>query len=296
MWAEDTRNFSAGRQRILRGEQEVSLLSIAAIVVGAAAVCGLIVVVLRRLAPDGFWRDTARAGGVLGAARSPFGVLMAFVVFVAFGSYNDGRTSTETEATSVQTLFETAAFFDERHRTNLQADLLCYARAVVNEEWPKMSHGERSGVVDDWVSHIEKDVVGVTIAEASETSALGEWFDEFNARERARDVRLANAKDAVPGPIWLLLGLGGLTLLAYVLSFADPREHLGSQLLMATSVTTVIVGGFLMIWFLSNPYEGGAGSIKPTSMQRTAELLEIERGRAGELGESCDERGRPQRD
>jgi hypothetical protein len=49
---------------------------------------------------------------VLGAARGPFAVILAFVVLVGFQRFNNAESSAEREADSIRTMFNTAAFLD----------------------------------------------------------------------------------------------------------------------------------------------------------------------------------------
>ncbi len=45
-------------------------------------------------------------------------------------------------------------------------------------------------------------------------------------------------------------------MLAYVLLFADPKENLVSQAIIVGAVTVIMVGGLMLVWFLSHPSRG----------------------------------------
>ena len=82
-------------------------------------------------------------------------------------------------------------------------------------------------------------------------------------------------------------------ILAYVLSFADPEERFATQALMVGSVTVIMVGGPILAWFLSHPYEDQVGSVKPVAMERTLdELTHDPEFAAPALSVPCDANGR----
>jgi hypothetical protein len=64
-----------------------------------AAVATTAMLLVRRNAPDGsYFADGDRASGVFGVLATGFSVLLGFIVFLAFTSYDQSRTGAETEA------------------------------------------------------------------------------------------------------------------------------------------------------------------------------------------------------
>src|SRR4029078_8791248 len=94
---------------------------------------------VRRKAPDGsYFHDGDRAAGVFGVLATGFAVLIGFVVFLAFESFDTSRSGAEAEAELVVQQVEPAQFLPVAARKRLSGDLVCYARNVVYEEWPAM--------------------------------------------------------------------------------------------------------------------------------------------------------------
>src|SRR5215813_5629026 len=77
-----------------------------------AAVTAVAVVAMllaRKKAPEGSrFADGDRASGVFGVLATGFSVLLGFIVFLAFSSYDQSRTGAETEALTVTQQVETA--------------------------------------------------------------------------------------------------------------------------------------------------------------------------------------------
>src|SRR5436189_6123606 len=107
------------------------------VVVTAIAVTAMLL--LRRRAPEGsYFSDGDRASGVFGVLATGFSVLLGFIIFLAFSSYDQSRSGAESEALTVAQQVETAQFFPKADVAAMTGELRCYARSVVSQEWPSM--------------------------------------------------------------------------------------------------------------------------------------------------------------
>src|SRR5262249_11819929 len=179
-------------------------------------------------------------------------------------------------------------------RAQVQGNLVCYARGVIALDWPEMESGKSSRVVDDTAALID-DQLGTIHAKGLNGPAIDAIFTDAALRDDARADRVNDGKTEIPGPVWIVLGLGALSVLAYVILFADPAERFVSQAVMVGSVTIVMVGGLLLVYFLSHPFQDAMGSIQPTAMERTLNELQTDPTfrREGSLPIACDQEGRP---
>jgi Protein of unknown function (DUF4239) len=272
------------------------LLAIAVIAVAVAITVTLMLLVRRFAAPaGGFFTDSDRAAGVFGVTGTGFAVLLAFVIFLAFSSYDRAREKASTEAVAISQLFRTSNLFPPEGRRALHGELICYARAVVHDEWKTMRHQRESPLVDGWLARIEDTVDRIALRGDKQRLAYDHWFEQSAERREGRRGRLSEAEPLVPSLVWLALILGGALIVVYMCFYADPKEPAFVQALMMGGVTTMVVAGMLVVWFLDRPYQDASGSIKPTAM--TMSLLQMEGGRASEASAArlCNERGRPRR-
>src|SRR3954470_1813879 len=82
------------------------------ITVAVAAVAVGAMLFVRARAPEGsYFTDGDRASGVFGVLATGFSILLGFVVFLAFTSYDNSRSGAETEALMVLQQVETAQAF-----------------------------------------------------------------------------------------------------------------------------------------------------------------------------------------
>ena len=191
-------------------------------------------------------------------------------------------------------MFRTSAQLPPATANKLERDLICYARTVIYDEWSAMEDGDESPNIDHWLFETEQAVGGLTAQTPLDEQLLSEFFAETNVREETRDNRLAEADGVVPGPVWIVLILGGLMIVVYVAFFASPRERLLSQFVMIGTTVVVIVSGLLLVAFFDHPYADRPGSLEPTAMEATLERMEVERQAEPYATEpGCDPSGHP---
>src|SRR3954454_21108348 len=222
----------------------------------------------RRSRVDHFFVEIKRGAGVFAVIGTAFAVILAFVVLEAFGSFNDGRTGAEQEASLLVTISRTAEFFPPEQRDAIEGDLICYGRSVIEDEWPLLESGKRSPVVQSWVVHFQGDLKQLEPESPKEEAAFLTLLDQADQRTDARRARLTEANRDLPAPIWFFLGIGAAMTIGFALFFADRREHFIVQGFLIAAVTVLVVSGLLLVWFLDHPYVNSAGSIKPDEMER----------------------------
>jgi hypothetical protein len=121
------------------------------IVVGVTAVAIGSMLLVRRRAPEGsYFEDGDRAAGVFGVLATGLAVLLGFVVFLAFESLDTSRSGAKAEAQIVAEQFETAQLMPVAVRGRFSGELVCYARSVVHQEWPRMESGSLGDSYNPW--------------------------------------------------------------------------------------------------------------------------------------------------
>ena len=264
------------------------------IVVAAVAIAAMLLV--RRHAPDGsYFEDGDRAAGVFGVLATGFALLSGFVVFLAFESYDTSRSGAEAEARIVAHQFETVQFLPAAARERLSGQLVCYARNVVHEEWPRMTTETLGDAPNPWGVELFRSLRETSPRSPSEQAAYSKYLDERSDREDARADRTHGAEGVIPSPVWIVLFLSAGILFVFMLSFADSGERAFVQATMMGGVALLVSSLLLLLWFLDNPYHGGVGSLKPVAMERTLGLLRQEAQIAGGVDPPCDAAGSARR-
>jgi hypothetical protein len=273
----------------------MTLLWAGIIVVLVAAVAISAMLFVRRTAPDGsYFQDGDRASGVFGVLSTGFAILLGFVVFLAFASYDTSRSGAESEAQTVAEQFQTAQLLPVAAREDLSNALACYARSVVYTEWPQMQSGAGAELINPWGIAMFRTLEKIEPVKASEQAAYGKWLDQQTDRQSARSDRTHGAEGVIPVPLWIVLFLSASIIFVFMLFFADSAERAVTQGMMMGGVAVVISSTLLLLWFLDNPYHDGVGGLRPTAMARTLELVDDQARIVGvRVGQLCNERGIP---
>ncbi len=267
----------------------------AVVVLGVVALAVAAMLLVRRNAPEGSrFSDGDRASGVFGVLATGFSVLLGFIIFLAFTSYDQSRTGAEAEALAVIQQIETARLMPAAVVDELTGDLVCYARTVAGPEWDRMQDGTQGDALNPWGVAMFRTLRGVEPATASEQSAYDKWLDLTSAREEARRDRVHGAEGVIPSPLWIVLFVISAVIFVYMLFFADPAEGAATQALLMGSVVGVITVMLLLLAFLDSPFGSGVGRLEPIAMERTLRIGDEAIAAVGAtVRPPCDAEGRP---
>lgn len=265
------------------------------ITAAVTAIAVSLMLLVRRRAPDGgYFADGDRAAGVFGVLATGFSVLLGFIVFLAFTSYDQSRTGAEREALMVVQQVETAQFFPAPTARELTGELVCYGRSVVHDEWDRMRDGTLGDGVNPWGVELFRTVHTVEPDSAREQSAYDKWLEQTSAREEARLDRVHGAVGVIPTPLWIVLFFVASVIFAFTLFFADSGERPVVQGLLIGSIVAVMATMLLLLSTLDRPFHPGVGGLEPVAMERSLRLVDAALGAVdARTAVPCDLTGAP---
>jgi hypothetical protein len=271
----------------------MNLVWAALVVVVVTAVTVTAMLLARRRAPEGsYFSDGDRASGVFGVLATGFSVLLGFIIFLSFTSYDQSRSGAESEATIVAQQVETAQFLPDKTAAELTGELICYARSVAGVEWVALDSGTLGNSLNPWGAEMFRTISAVDPRTPVEQSAYDRWMGQTADREQARVDRVHGAEGIIPVPLWLVLAVISVVIFVYLLFLADPAEGPVTQGVLMGSVTVVITLLLLLLVFFDHPHGDGVGRLRPTAMVRTIGLIDSELHVVGlEVTPPCDDRG-----
>lgn len=230
---------------------------------------------VRRGAPQGgYFSDGDRAAGVFGVLATGFSVLLGFIVFLSFESYDQSRSGAETEALTVLQQVENAQFFPAVPAQQLTGQLICYGRSVEHGEWQQMQDGTLGDNINPWSIAMFHTLKTVDPKTNAEQSAYDKWLDQTSAREQARLDRVHGAVGVIPLSLWIVLFFIAAVIFVFTLFFADSGERAVVQGLMMGSVVAVMTTLLFLLQALDHPFHHGLGGLQPTAMHRTLKLVD----------------------
>ena len=265
------------------------------IIAGGCAVAVTAMLLVRRRAPEGgFFEDGDRAAGVFGVLATGFSVLLGFIVFLGFESYDQSRSGAEQEALVLVQQVENAQFFGPPARRALTGELVCYGRSVVNGEWDRMRAGTQGDALNPWGVRMFRTLQTVRPQTNTQQSAYDKWLDQTSAREEARQDRIHGAVGVIPATLWIVLFFIAAVIFVFMLFFADRGERAVVQGMLIGSVVAVISALMLLLHGLDEPFHGGVGGLQPVAMERSLRMIDDALGSVGaQVRLPCDALGEP---
>ena len=271
-------------------------VAVAILIVVASTVVAIAAMLwVRRTAPDGsYFHDGDRAAGVFGVLATGFAVLLGFVVFLAFTSYDAARAGAESEAQIVAQQVETAQLFPPRGRgrADRRAGLLrpFGRRRAVGPDGGRDARRAAQPVGRRSCSETLQDA-SIRRPRPSRRPTASGSTSVSDARKRASD-RIHGAVGVIPTPLWLVLFFISALIFVYMLFFADSGERAVVQAMLMGTVVAVVVSTLLLLQFLNNPFHEGVGGLRPVAMERTLKVIDQELNATDSLAHlPCDHRG-----
>lgn len=266
------------------------------VIVVATLLVGVVTFFYRRhVAPEGgVFSGIESADGIFGVVGTGFAVLLGFVIFASFGSYQAARDYTGEEAVAVRQLATTAGYFDAENRDQLRKDLACYSRSVVHDEWALMAEDRESTQVENWLLELDTTAQDTPAPTNRDSAALEHWLDQGEARQDARRGRLTEGRPFIPGLVWAVLALLTVAVLSFQMMFVDPRAPLVGQIAAMTAMTATLVSAVVLVWVLDRPFNDRGAKIEPFRMEAAIGAIDhLLETTAADPTLPCSDTGRP---
>jgi hypothetical protein len=224
-----------------------TLLRLTPVVAGVslAAVIGLLLI--RQIVPlDELRGSTDAIGNYLQTVGGIYAVLLAFVVYVVWGQFNESRTYVDREATLIADLHRIAGGLPAESRDEIRKLLRDYIDAVLNDEWSAMSKADEA-VIERVGERLDK--VWAVIHRCRPEDECGhtiysEVLTSYNSLHDVRASRLTSARTRIPLALHMLLYAGALITIGSVYLLAFDR------LWIHATVTAALAGAIAHILYL----------------------------------------------
>ena len=232
------------------------LIAFAIIVVISVVVSYIGLKLVRRKYQHEYLKEHHEVAGIIfNAVELIYAVLVAFVVFATWASFDAAEKNIEMESNKLSDLFLDANAFPDSVKKEIRVGIADYTKAIVEEDWPAMQRQEKAPpqVIDKlrkvWTAYMKID--GRTI---NNPQMYSESVRQINNMSEFRRTRWLDSKKSTPEVIWLFLIVGAI--FSVVFTFFLGSKHLKAQYVM-TSVLAIINGMVLyLIYILDHPFVG----------------------------------------
>lgn len=259
--------------------------SIVALVATAAVAFGLSLLVRRLLTPVRDFESVPWTS-TLSYVATAYGVVLGFSIVFMFGEFAEARKAVGNEAAAIHTAFDEAQLFPEG-RAEIEHSLICYARAVVEYDWPALQDGRSAPEVDRAYRQLFTTLGSITGSSDStfQPATATNLVVQLGNMSTARQVRVVAARISTPPLLWGLLLFGGVLVIAllFVVTLRTNRWAQGG-LVAVSAVFTVVM--LLIVVALGTPFNAGPGRLSPDLIERKVTSMEQIAPEAG--ARTCD--------
>lgn len=211
--------------------------------VSAVSVVGLWL--FRELFPlDALHAAANELGNYLQTVGGIYAVLLAFVVYVVWGQFNEARGYVDREATALVDLHRTASALPSQSRNAIQRGLRVYVDAVLSDEWPAMARGDEA-TLDRVGEELERVWVAIHACRPSndcQHTVYAEVLSRFNQLSDLRTSRLSASRARIPVAMTILLYNGAVLTVGsvYLLAFDQLWLHAFVTAALAWAVAHIL--------------------------------------------------------
>ena len=155
-----------------------------------------------------------------------YGLLLGFVVFLVWNSFNDAQTDSSREGSIARALYRDIKYYPEPAKVaSLKDSYVAYVQSVVNEEFPAMEAMKPATATN----RVAFSMVFKQMAQLNTKDAyFSEMFQRLNELAVNRSLRSLDATSSIPPEIWMPLLLGGaiILILAILVDVESKRLHM----------------------------------------------------------------------
>ncbi len=191
-------------------------------------------------------------GNIFTTVGSLYGLLLGFVVFLVWNSFETAQTHADTEGSIARGLYRDIKYYPHPEKTaEVRRTLVHYAQYVVEQEYPRMERLQPPNYKDraafnDLFEDLEK-IQG-------QDNRVEEMFRHLNELDTYRSLRQLDGDSKIPLTIWMPLIIGAfiILILATLLDIESHRLHL-----MVNSLLGCFIGlMFFIIIVMDHPFTG----------------------------------------
>ncbi len=242
---------------MLRGLiNDVPIWLLLILVVGAiVGLVFLLVWLIRRLVPavrEGF--DAEVSSQLLGVVAALFGLLLAFIVVIAYQNYGDTQSNVSNEADALAAVVRDSAAFQKPGDALVRGAVGTYVRAVVTDEWPRMHEGRDSVRATEAVDGMYAAIQKVDPKSPRAVAFYDDSVRQLSSALVARRNRLDEAGGGLPWVIGVLLIVGSIVIVGYTVLVGS--RSFWFHLIGAGSVALVLGLSLVVLLDLTYPFSG----------------------------------------
>jgi hypothetical protein len=206
----------------------------------------------RRFAAFDFVRHNEVGGFIIAVVGAVYGVLLGFMTVVAWQHFAESRQDVAQESAAATDAWHIAVGLPSAERVRVRRDMLEYARAMQEREWPAM----RFRTFDKSAGWIVMDAIGsaggFSPRNFKESNAQSATLQQLGALHDYRQRRLSDNSSGISSFEWIVLLVGAGCIVAFCWLFG--LENANVHLLMTSAVAITVTSILVLLFELQYPF------------------------------------------
>jgi hypothetical protein len=191
---------------------------------------------------------------MLGVVAALFGLLLAFVIIIAYENLLETNADVSREADALASLVRDSDAFASPQGSDVRAAVGNYVRAVVEDEWPRMHDGEDSRRASDALDGVFGALQTVEPRSPGATGFYDDSVRQLNDALDARRDRLEASRGGLPFELAALIIFSSIVIVGYAVLVGSPNFWF--HVLGPAAIAVVVVFSLLVLADLSYPFSG----------------------------------------
>jgi len=183
-----------------------------------------------------------------------YAVLMAFVVFVIWGQFNEVDNFVIQEANALDDILRFSSFLPADMAGSVRAAIRRYVEYVVSKEWKALSEGKKSEDAENIFEGLFKAVLEMEPKNPKEQTLYQRMLELLDTAGRNRDQRVAKSLTRMPPTLISLVRILATVLL--VLVFVYPVSHWIVGVAIFIALSFVLFVAEFVVMDTDNPLKG----------------------------------------
>ena len=225
----------------------MTLVKLTPIIAAACLVSVVGLIIFRAIAPaDVLVAASSELGNYLQTLGGIYAVLLAFVVYVVWGQFNDVRTYVDREASAIVDLHRTASNLPSATRAAIQQGLSVYIDYVLRDEWTAMACRDEAAIerVGEKLDDVWLAIHACEPRDDGQQTVYAEVITQFNQLMDLRTIRLSAARARVPRVMNILLYTGAVLVTGSIYMVHIPAFWLHA------AITAALAGAIAHVLYL----------------------------------------------
>jgi uncharacterized protein DUF4239 len=241
------------------------------VVLGCMLASLVFVWLLNRVWPASQRRDhNDIIGWQVGVLGTTYAVILGFMLYAVWTSYQEADINAETEANCLVSVFRLADGLPAAQRDKVHELAREYVNIVIEQEWPAMEKAELGLAGHQTIEKLWTAVLETKPATYAEQTSMNLALTEIDSMTEHRRVRQLQSQSKLPGILWIVLIVGGIITMLSSCMFGI--DNLRLHCLQVVSLTLLLSLILVAIADIDRPFQGTV-HVHPRGFERARDTL-----------------------